>query len=321
MWIWIHIWILWYEFFDRLFGTPGLYVFSWTHTYEFMIFHEFIHMNSWFSMNSYIWIHDIPWHVWIHDIPWIHEFIYELFWHEIFARTLNGTLNSWFFMISCQIWWISAPVHGRDHIGNSVWRILWRISWRISWFHCHGGFKKNSSLNSLVQCRRTVSKQGQAILLLQSHLSHYQLVCLAELQCRYMPPWSCHTLSSGFLCSTNFPVNLILILVQTWIPATHDWNVFPNSRALLPTFRTDCPDGSHFAQMGSRFAQYIIPNPYSLLSNHTPLLGICTYAKHPQPHPKHPFSFESAQNELPSGQNETPIGHCCNMFEKWIKRF
>ena len=40
----------------------------------------------------------------------------------------------------------------------------------------------------------------------------------------------------------------------------------PNSRALLPTFRTNCPDGSHFAQMGSNFAQNTTTNPCSLLS-------------------------------------------------------
>ena len=35
----------------------------------------------------------------------------------------------------------------------------------------------------------------------------------------------------------------------------------PNSRARLPTFRTNCPDGSHFAQMGSHFAQNTTTNP------------------------------------------------------------
>ena len=35
---------------------------------------------------------------------------------------------------------------------------------------------------------------GQPILplLIHSHLPHYQLVCLAELQCQYLPPWSYH---------------------------------------------------------------------------------------------------------------------------------
>ena len=59
-----------------------------------------------------------------------------------------------------------------------------------------------------------------------------------------------------------------------------------SSRALLPTFRTNCPHGSHFAQMGFHFAQNTTPIPCSLLSRHTALSGICTYTKHPQPHPK-----------------------------------
>ena len=36
-----------------------------------------------------------------------------------------------------------------------------------------------------------------------------------------------------------------------------------NSWALLPTFRTNFPGGSHFAQMGSHFAQNTTPNPCS----------------------------------------------------------
>ena len=43
---------------------------------------------------------------------------------------------------------------------------------------------------------------------------------------------------------------------------------FPISRALLPIFHTNCPDGSHFAQMGSHFAQNATPKPCSLLSHH-----------------------------------------------------
>ena len=86
------------------------------------------------------------------------------------------------------------------------------------------------------------------------------------------------------------------------------------------TFRTNCPDGSHFAQMGSDFAQNINPNPSSLLSRHTPLSGICTYTKHPQPHPKTLLflagpALESGQNELPSGASGQP--QLSNMFEKW----
>ena len=52
-----------------------------------------------------------------------------------------------------------------------------------------------------------------------------------------------------------------------------------NSGALLPTFRTNCPDGSQFAQMGSDFAQKTITNPCSLLSRQKPLSGICTFTK------------------------------------------
>ena len=72
---------------------------------------------------------------------------------------------------------------------------------------------------------------------------------------------------------------------------THQMIEFPppNSRALLPTFSTNFPDGSHFAQMGSHFAQNTTSNPCSLLSRRKPLSGICTYTKHPQPHPRTPL--------------------------------
>ena len=103
----------------------------------------------------------------------------------------------------------------------------------------------------------------------------------------------------------------------------------PNSRALFPTFRTNSPDGSQFAHMGSHFAHNTTPNPCSLLSpfggyvpaQNTPkqyklprwvsicpygvsfcpqyhpqplfftqsLWGICTYTKHPKAHPKTPL--------------------------------
>ena len=46
---------------------------------------------------------------------------------------------------------------------------------------------------------------GQPILLLllQSHLAHYQLVCLAELQYQNLPSWSYDILSSGCHSCTN----------------------------------------------------------------------------------------------------------------------
>ena len=51
----------------------------------------------------------------------------------------------------------------------------------------------------------------------------------------------------------------------------------------MPTFRTNCPDESHFAQKTTS-------NPCSLLSRHKPLLGICTYTKHPKTPPQNtPF--------------------------------
>ena len=90
----------------------------------------------------------------------------------------------------------------------------------------------------------------------------------------------------------------------------------PNSRALLPTFRTDCPEGSHFAQNTT-------PNPCCLLSRHTPLSGYVHTQNAPNPTPKHPFSWP----ELESGQNETelqsgqPRPQRGKMFENWTKPF
>ena len=83
--------------------------------------------------------------------------------------------------------------------------------------------------------------------------------------------------------------------------------IFPNSRALLPTFCTNCLDGSDFAQMGSHFAQNITPNPCSFLSCHTPVWGYIRTQTPPTP-PQNPLSFESGQNELALGQSETPSG-------------
>ena len=65
-----------------------------------------------------------------------------------------------------------------------------------------------------------------------------------------------------------------------------DWILFSNRRELLPIFHTNSPDGSHFTQMGSLFAQNTIPHPCPLFSSHILFLGICRYTKHPQPHPK-----------------------------------
>ena len=92
----------------------------------------------------------------------------------------------------------------------------------------------------------------------------------------------------------------------------------PNSRALLPTFHTNCPDGSYFAQMGSYFAQNTTTNPCSLLCRHTPFSRICTYSKHPKPHPKTTlflaWTWKGAkwttvwENWIPTGQNVWKVG-------------
>ena len=91
---------------------------------------------------------------------------------------------------------------------------------------------------------------------------------------------------------------------------------FPNSRALLPTFCTNCPHGSHFAQMGSHFAQNATTNANSLLSSHNPFLGYVHAQNTQKPTPNHPFSwpgqngpqlgnlFESGQNVSRSGQKK-----------------
>ena len=75
---------------------------------------------------------------------------------------------------------------------------------------------------------------------------------------------------------STFPIQNVKLRVKQ--KAVLPYKVFlyidffpPNSRALLPIFRTNRRDGSHFAQIGSHFAQITIPNPCSLLSRHTPL--------------------------------------------------
>ena len=89
----------------------------------------------------------------------------------------------------------------------------------------------------------------------------------------------------------------------------------------MPTFSTNCLDGSHFAQMGSQFAQNPNPNPCSLLSRHTPFWDIYVHNTHPTPKTVNPFfwtKLESGQTELPSGHTGPQLG---NMFEKRTKLF
>ena len=88
--------------------------------------------------------------------------------------------------------------------------------------------------------------------------------------------------------------------------------VLPNSRARLPTFRTNCPDRSHFAQMGSYLAQNTTTNPCSLLPAVTnPFRGHVHTQNTPKPTPKHPFSWpelEGGENVQQSGQNGPQLG-------------
>ena len=64
--------------------------------------------------------------------------------------------------------------------------------------------------------------------------------------------------------------------------------------------------------MESYFAQNTTPNPCSLLSCHTSLLGKCMYTKHPQAHQKHPFSWP----ELEMGKMNYYLG---NLDPNWAK--
>ena len=82
----------------------------------------------------------------------------------------------------------------------------------------------------------------------------------------------------------------------------------PNSTALMPTFLTNCPDGSHSVQMGSHFAQNTTPSPCSLLRRNTSLLGICMYTKDPNPTPKHPYSWPELKKKTKVWATWTPTG-------------
>ena len=96
---------------------------------------------------------------------------------------------------------------------------------------------------------------------------------------------------------------------------------FPNSRALLPTFHTSCPYGSHFAHMGSHLPRIPPQTPILYSAITKPFGGHVSTQKNPNPAPKHPFFWlevESVQNELQSGQNGPQLG---KMFEKWAKLF
>ena len=94
---------------------------------------------------------------------------------------------------------------------------------------------------------------------------------------------------------------------------SYDLIFSPNSRALLPTFRTNCLDGSHFALLGSHFAQSTTQNPFSLLSSHKPVCGCYVRTQNtPKLTPKHTISW----TELESGQ----INYCLgDLNPNWAK--
>ena len=62
--------------------------------------------------------------------------------------------------------------------------------------------------------------------------------------------------------------------------------------------------------MGSHFAQITTPNPYSLLSGHTPLEEICTCTKHPNSTPKHLFSWKVGKMNYCLGKKDSNWAKC-----------
>ena len=80
---------------------------SW-YTRNHMFFHEFMYMNSY--MNSE------------YEFMNFHELIYE-FWYEFSTGHFLINQISKNFMKSCQISWILAFLHGKDHVGIHSWRI------------------------------------------------------------------------------------------------------------------------------------------------------------------------------------------------------
>ena len=83
----------------------------------------------------------------------------------------------------------------------------------------------------------------------------------------------------------------------------------PNSRALLPTFPANCPDGPRFAQVGSHFAQNTAPNLFFTQPSHIPFKDMYLH-KTPQSPPQNtPFSgLHLKVGKLYSGQNVWKVG-------------
>ena len=98
--------------------------------------------------------------------------------------------------------------------------------------------------------------------------------------------------------------------------------VFPNSRALLLTFCTNCPDGSHFAQMGSHSAQSTTTNPVLYSAVTYPFQGYVHTQNTLNPTPKHPIfwpELESGQNEQLSWQNGPQLGKMWKVSKSFLE--
>ena len=60
--------------------------------------------------------------------------------------------------------------------------------------------------------------------------------------------------------------------------------LYSQFQSTLPTFRTNCTDGSHFAQMGSHFAKNHHPHtPFFTQTSHTPFGDIYVHKTPPNP--------------------------------------
>ena len=101
----------------------------------------------------------------------------------------------------------------------------------------------------------------------------------------------------------------------------------PNSRAILPTFHTNCPEGSHFDQTGLILPRWVSfcpqhhPQPmFFTQQSHTPVLDMYLH-KTPQNPPQNTcfpgLNLKVGKMNYHLG-NLDPTG---KFFEKWTKLF
>ena len=87
------------------------------------------------------------------------------------------------------------------------------------------------------------------------------------------------------------------------LPQSYDGFFLPNSRALLPTFSTNCPDGVSFCPDGVSFCPDFHPQPlFFTPPSHTPFGDMYvhkTAPTPPHPTPKHPFSKTASRPAPP----------------------